>query len=213
MTERFLCRIGTFYDGSYFNYAQKHFFYTRKLGWLDVGAFQSFLETYVQTAEPGFASYKIVYGAWFQGLHDAAHSDDKQRYRDRVQHHDLMHAGIAAKYLPMSKAGEKGVDVAFAIDALQSANDGKIDVAALVTGDGDMVPLARALMERGVRVLVAHFDYDDGTGAKGGKSYGSDRLLRACTYRLNINGLETDEALKGRFRQLFRGGHDGPEPG
>ena len=211
MTERFLCRIGAFYDGSYFSYAQKYFYHKRKLGWLELRAFQSLIEDFVQTKEPGFTSYRIVYGAWFQGLYSSRHSDDRQRVRDRNQHHALMQVGIAGKFLPMSASGEKGVDVALAIDALQVANDGKMDVAVLVTGDGDMVPLARALMEKGIRVLVAYFEYDDGTGTRGGKGFASERLLRASNYSLNVNGMEKDEEFKPRFGALFR--RDGEDDG
>lgn len=36
----------------------------------------------------------------------------------------------------------------------------KIDVAALVTGDGDFVPLLRALNKQVVRVLAAYFAFE-----------------------------------------------------
>ena len=49
-----LCRIGVFYDGSYFTYAQHHFYHTRKLGWLDFRAFHTLIETYVRSREQGF---------------------------------------------------------------------------------------------------------------------------------------------------------------
>jgi uncharacterized LabA/DUF88 family protein len=77
------------------------------------------------------------------------------RGRDRRLHRDLMHAGVEPRYLPMSQTrGEKGIDVALAVDALQVALDGKIDIAVLVSGDGDFVPLVRALNKQGVRVMV-----------------------------------------------------------
>ena len=72
-----------------------------------------------------------------------------------------MHAGVDPKYLPMSqKHGEKGVDVALAVDALQVGLGQMIDVAVLVTGDGDFVPLVRALNKQGVRVLAAYFAFE-----------------------------------------------------
>src|SRR5437899_969682 len=64
--------------------------------------------------------------------------------------------------LPISMSqtqGEKGIDVALAVDALQVGLDGKIDIAVLVTGDGDFVPLVRALNKRGVRVLDVYFEF------------------------------------------------------
>ncbi len=201
MADNFLCRIGVFYDGSYFSYAQHHFYHSRKLGWLDFRALHSLVEGYVHTREQGFASYKVVYAAWFQGLHASTQSDEKKLRRDRNQYHDLMHAGIEPKFLPMSVSqGEKGADVALAIDALQTANDGKIDVAVLITGDGDMIPLVRALMKNGVRVLAAYFDYDDGKD----KSFINERLLTTCNYEMNINRLETDKDFKAAFKSLFR---------
>lgn len=46
------------------------------------------------------------------------------------------------KYLPTSQSGksEMGSDVALAIDAMQVGLEGKIDIAVLVSGDGDFVP-------------------------------------------------------------------------
>ena len=78
-----------------------------------------------------------------------------------------MHAGVEPRYLPMSDtAGEKGTDVALAVDALQVGLGGKIDLAVLVTGDGDFVPLVRALNKQGVRVLAAYFKLTVRDGAK-----------------------------------------------
>ena len=31
MLDKSLCRIGVFYDGSYFTYARRHYYYNRKL--------------------------------------------------------------------------------------------------------------------------------------------------------------------------------------
>ena len=62
------CRIGVFYDGSYVSYAQRYFFHNRKLGWLQLRSFHSLLESYIRTKEQGYANYRIVYAAWFQGL-------------------------------------------------------------------------------------------------------------------------------------------------
>ena len=60
-------------------------------------------------------------------------------------YHDLMHAGIEPEYFPMSTSrSEKGADVALAIDALQVGMDGRIDIAALVTGDADLTKGSRA---------------------------------------------------------------------
>jgi uncharacterized LabA/DUF88 family protein len=114
---------------------------------------------------------------------------------------DLMLAGVEPKYVPMSQSGrEKGVDVALAVDALQVGLAGLIDVAILVTGDADLVPLARAMMKHGIRVGVVYFDYK----SERSRSFANERLLSACNYSLNINDMEKDRKNESAFRGLFR---------
>lgn len=202
MHDKSFCRIGLFYDGSYFNYAQRYFWHQRKLGWLDFRSFHSTIESYIRTKEQGYQNYRIVYAAWFQGMFPVSQSNEQQLRFDRNLYHDLMHAGIDPKYLPTSQSGqgEKGADVALAIDALQIGLEGKMDIAVLVTGDGDMIPLVRALMKQGIRVTTVYFKYDE----NGHKSFANDRLLAVCNYELNINELENDKNFKTIFKSMFR---------
>jgi uncharacterized LabA/DUF88 family protein len=97
--------------------------------------------------------------------------------------------------------GEKGTDVALAVDALQTVLDDKIDVAVLVTGDGDFVPLARAMNKQGIRVLAAYFDFTDKSGKK---SFINERLLNCCNYSVDISALDKDREFKSSFKTLFR---------
>ena len=208
MNEKSFCRIGVFYDGSYFSYAQEYLAHNRKLGWLDFQPFHSLIENYIRAQEQGYTNYKVVYAAWFQGLFTSTRADEQQLRRERNRYHDLMHAGIEPKYFPMSmsqgeKGVEKGVDVALAIDALQVGLDRRIDIAVLVTGDGDLVPLVRTLMKQGIRVMAVYFKYEEGEY----KGYINERLLRVCNYSLNFNALEedrTDRTKMATFRGLFR---------
>lgn len=206
MIEKSFCRIGIFYDGSYFNYAQRYFYHQCKLGWLDFRPFHALIENYVRVKDQGYSNYRIVYAAWFQGLFHSKQATEKQLRFDRNLYHDLMHAGIEPKYLPVSQSGraEKGADVALAIEALQVGLEGKIEIAVLVSGDGDLVPLVRALMKQGVRVMAAYFEYEEGEH----KSFINERLLAVCNYELNVNQLETDKDFKATFKSLFRK----PEP-
>jgi len=143
-----------------------------------------------------------VYASWHQGLFTAKDATQEQLKGDRNLYHDLMHAGIEPKYVPMSQQGvEKGADVALAVDALQIGLDGKIDIAVLVTGDGDLVPLVRALNKQGIRVLVAYFDFTDGQGKK---SFINERLLKCCNYAVDIGRLDDDKDFKSSFKSLFR---------
>ena len=70
-----------------------------------------------------------------------------------------------------------------AIDTLQVGMEGKIDVAVLVTGDGDFVPLVRALMKHGIRVATIYFEYN----SEKRNSFANERLLSVSNYTLNIN--------------------------
>lgn len=124
----------------------------------------------------------------------------KALHSEHNRYSDLMHASIEPKYVPMSQAQrEKGVDVVLAVDALQVGLEGNIDVAALVTGDGDLVPLARALMKNGIRVAAVYFEYESVRS----KRFANERLLTACNYSLNVNELEKDRKHQGALRGLF----------
>jgi uncharacterized LabA/DUF88 family protein len=200
MSDKVLCRIGVFYDGSYLSYARHHYYHERKIGWLDFQPLHLAFENEVRSKEKDFSTYKVVYSAWFQGLFSSAAANDDQLRRDRRLHLDLIHAGIDPKYVPMSTSGkEKGVDVALAIDALQAGLDGKVDVAVLVTGDGDLIPVVRALMKQGVQVMIAHFDYRGREVA-----FINERLVRAASFCFNISALEKDKSTQAIFRGLFR---------
>ena len=197
-----ICRLGVFYDGSFFSYAQNYYYHERELGWLRFPEFHLFLEKCIALREQGFASYKVVYAAWHQGLFTSKDATHDQLKRDRNRHHDLMHAGVEPKYLPMSQThGEKGVDVALAVDALQVGLGGMIDVAVLVTGDGDFVPLVRALNKQGVRVLAAYFAFESKDGSK---SFINERLVAAANYAVDINALGSSKEHKQDFATLFR---------
>jgi hypothetical protein len=113
MSEMAFYRVGVFYDGSYFAYAQEFFYHNRKLGWMDFQPFHLLIESTVRTYEQAYNSHKIVYAAWFQGLFASTKAELHQLRRDRMLYHDLMHAGIEPKYFPMSVShAEKGADVA-----------------------------------------------------------------------------------------------------
>lgn len=68
MNQMPFCRIGVFYDGSYFNYAQRYFYFQRKLGWLDFRPFHALIESYVRAKEQGYSNYRVVQGEQKRGL-------------------------------------------------------------------------------------------------------------------------------------------------
>lgn len=197
-----ICRIGVFYDGSFFSHAQRYFYHERKMGWLSFQPLHAFLEHFISTKEQGFASYKVVYAAWHQGLFSSKDTTEEQLRFERNRYHDLLHAGVEPKYLPMSQTqGEKGTDVALAVDALQTGLDEKIDVAVLVSGDADFVPLVRTLNKQGIRVLAVYFTFTDNSGRK---CFINERLLNCCNYSVDISALDKDREFKSSFKTLFR---------
>ena len=202
MTDKSLCRIGVFYDGSYFTYARRFLYFQCKLGWLEFRPFHALIESFVRLKEQGYAHYRVVYAAWFQGMFGVRDADGSQLKSERQLYQDLMHAGVEPKFMPMPQSGhsEKGADVALAIDAMQIGLEGKVDIAVLVTGDGDFVPLARALMKQGIRVMAAYFEYEQGEY----KSFINERLSNVCNYALNVNEMERDKDFGAIFKGLFR---------
>lgn len=200
MQNNSICRIGIFYDGTYFTHTQ-NYFYKKKTGWLSFQPFQALIENLIREKEQNFLTYRTVYAGWYQGLFTSKKATDHQLRIERNRHQDLMHAGIEPKYTPMSESqGEKGIDVTMAIDALQVGLENKIDIAALVTGDGDFVPLARALMKHGIRVAAIYFEYKGDNHV----SFINERLLNICNYSQNINALEKDKRYSSLFKGLFR---------
>jgi uncharacterized LabA/DUF88 family protein len=198
-------RIGIFYDGTYFTKAQNYFWGQRK-EWLTFKEFHNLLEKYVGSKLQGHADYKVVYSAWFQGLHKHNEATEDNLRKDRKMHIDLLHAGIELKNFLMAEQTkkEKGIDVYMALETLQVGLDNKIDIAILVTGDGDFVPLVRALMKNGVRVLIAYFKYEESDH----KSYANERLINSANYSIDINGLENDRDFKTDFKTMFRKAED-----
>jgi uncharacterized LabA/DUF88 family protein len=206
MNQTDFLRIGVFYDGTFFTKVQKYFWGKRE-AWLDFKEFHRFLEKIVERKEQGYSSYKVVYSAFFQGLHKKNSATEENLRHDRQTHLDLLHAGIEFKSLPMSdstgdkgKEKEKGIDVYMAVETLLVGLGGKIDIAILVTGDGDFVPLVRALMKNGVMVFIAYFGYEEA----GHKSFANERLLNAANYSVNINEMEKDRDFKTDFVKIFR---------
>ena len=206
-----ICRIGVFYDGTHFSIAQRYFRYDLSVGCLSFNPFHTLLQRFVSSKERGFSTYKVVCASWHQGISDAYSISQELLSSDRSNHINLVDAGIEPKYLRTSHtqsengkgqvAKEKGVDVALAVDALQTAVEGKIDVAVLVTGDGDFLPLVRALNKQGIRVVNAYFHFTDKTGKE---SFNSQRLANCSDYVLDVCALQRgDVDSKTDFSSLF----------
>ncbi len=61
------------------------------------------------------------------------------------------------------KARQKQVDILLALDMYRLAATGKVDMAILISGDGDFVPALQAVKDQGVLTKLVHIA---GTGVE-----------------------------------------------
>lgn len=102
------------------------------------------------------ASRIFYYDAVDEGA--SAEQVERQRsYLARVQQLQDTHVVEGQVRQGKRKPEQKGVDVQLAVDALQAANRGVVGAIALVSGDADFVPLARAIRDVGPHVIVIAF--------------------------------------------------------
>ena len=66
-----------------------------------------------------------------------------------------VHLGFGAVKGLKRQARQKGVDVLIAVDMLVGAFSGLFDIAVIVTGDADFVPVVEEVKRRGVMVAIA----------------------------------------------------------
>jgi uncharacterized LabA/DUF88 family protein len=93
------------------------------------------------------------------------------------------------------EGGEKGVDVALAVDLLLAAAGGLYDEVVLVSGDGDLARAVEAARELGFRVRVAQFQ----------DAIARELAAAAAEVEL-LDGLDWEEL---RSRREYVGAHNG----
>lgn len=89
----------------------------------------------------------------------------KKAYLDKVRSLKDTHV-VLGKIRKSKKKEQKGVDVQLAVDALEAARSGSVDVIALITGDADFVPLVEAIRRAGPHVFVIAFNSTVSTDLK-----------------------------------------------
>lgn len=158
---RRLTRIGIFYDGSYFTNINNYYTYAHpRRSRLNLGGLHDFVRQQVAEGEGVPLGYcQVVDTHWFRGRLPTVELTDQQLESERVWDEVLMSYGIVTHYLPVpvkadQPVRERGIDVWFALEALELALLGRFDVVVLVTGDRDYVPLVRKLNALGVRVML-----------------------------------------------------------
>ncbi|HEY9832329.1 MAG TPA: NYN domain-containing protein [Stenomitos sp.] len=157
-----LIRIGIFYDGNYFAKVSEYYKqYDARKARLSIRGIHDFIREKIGEYENDgdFKYCRIVESHYFRGRFDAYNATPEQLKGDRIFDIVLMKEGIITHFLPIKKnqedkAEEKGIDVWLALEAFELAVYKRFDVLALITGDGDYVPLIRKLNSLGTRVML-----------------------------------------------------------
>ena len=189
--ERNLTRIGIFYDGNYFYHVSNYYCYGHpRKSRLSIPGIHEFIKQYVSLQEntsPAFC--QIVDCHYFRGRLPALEANERQiLLNERIFDDILMREGIVTHYLPITRNGEKGVDVSLALEALELTLFKKFNVVVLIASDGDYIPLVRKLNSLGTRVMVLgwDFEYTDDNGNIRNTST-SVRLLNEAAYPLRMH--------------------------
>jgi len=201
-------RLGVYYDGNYFYYGSNFFKYQSRNGRINLRGLHRLVRKFVADRENhDIRSTQIVEAAYYRGRTSLDNTKDIEAERgfDLV----LMNAGVTPHYFPVdetSEGKEKGIISSFALDVYDAAVNDDIDVAVLITGDGEYVPLLQKLNTCGVRSLVTHFQYEAYLGENGHRfngSYPSSALIDNGTYQLNLNWVIHAERYQDMIEDLF----------
>jgi hypothetical protein len=150
-------RVGVFYDGTFFYKLSNYFLnQSRFRARLSIEGLHDFVCDRISEFDPApRPTVRIVDAHYFRGRLSAQEAADLSYLEsDRSFDDVLMRAGVAMWYRPLGPQGEKGVDVALALEALDITMTRGLDVVVLVAGDADFVPLIKKLNARGTRVLL-----------------------------------------------------------
>jgi len=209
-------RIGVFMDGGYFSEVSNYYMFRHpKAARIDLCGLQEFIRHQAADCQNDSPDhFAITEAHYFRGQFSAqAEMAAGKLGKRRGFEFALRNAGFELHLWPIAEiAGsprEKGVDVDFALEAFELAIDGAIDVAVIVAGDGDFIPLAQRLSRRGKRSIVLGWDFDytyEYQGCRKRKQIHTNRDLRtAATYAIQMDQV-IDDAVRRKdplIQRLF----------
>jgi cold shock CspA family protein len=193
-----LTRIGIFYDGNFFFHVSNYYHYHHeRRARISIGGLHAFVRQQVADCEKSDPRYcQIVDAHYFRGRLRAADAEDRDLlYKERVFDDVLVREGVTTHYLPLTREGEKGIDVWLALEAYEMAIYKRFDVVVLVVCDGDFLPLVRKLNTLGTRVMVLGWDfrYLDPNGNER-ETRTAQVLLDEVTYPIMMHPIIEDRA-------------------
>ncbi|MCI0461083.1 MAG: NYN domain-containing protein [Gemmataceae bacterium] len=193
-----LTRVGIFYDGNFFFHVSNYYHYHHeRRSRISISGLHAFIRQQVAECEGTDARYcQIVDAHYFRGRLRAADAEDRDLlFKERAFDDVLVREGVTTHYLPLSRDGEKGIDVWLALEAFELAMYKRFNVSVLVACDGDFLPLVRKLNTIGTRVMVLGWDF------KYVDQNGTDRetrtaqvLLDEVTYPIMMHSIIEDRA-------------------
>lgn len=195
-----LTRIGIFYDGNFFFHVSNYYHYHHeRRARISIGGLHAFVRQQVADCENSDPRYcQIVDAHYFRGRLRAADAEDRDLlYKERVFDDVLVREGVTTHYLPLTRDGEKGIDVWLALEAYELAIYKHFDVIVLVVCDGDFLPLVRKLNTLGTRVMVLGWDfrYFDPNGNER-ETRMAQVLLDEVTYPIMMHNIIEDRARR-----------------
>ncbi len=200
-----LVRIAVFYDGNYFSHVSNYYNYQHpRHARIDFNGLHEFVRDEIAERENTDVRYcQIVDAHYFRGRKSAR---DANLVAERQFDEVLMRAGITTHYTPLTRFGEKGIDVWLALEAFELVILKKYSVVVLIAGDSDYVPLLRKLATFGARVLLLgwHFKYVGSDGVER-ETRTSQSLLDEATYPLLMSDVMNvpEHASTPRLDGLF----------
>ena len=208
-------RIGIFYDGGFFAHVSDYYLHHHeRRARISIQGLHGLIRHEVASCEQTDTRFcHIVEAHYFRGRfsaddarrHDAQRTDGESTlYRERKFEDALIKAGVTPHFSPVFAADdgrpprEKGVDVWLALEAFDLAARKQLDVAVLVTGDGDYVPLVRKLNGLGTRVMITAWDLRMADRASTTRT--AQALIDEATYPLMMGNLIDDRARRSDLR-------------
>ncbi len=187
-----LVRIAVFYDGNYFSHVSNYYNYQHpRHARIDFYGLHDFVRHQIAAQEGMDVRYcQIVDAHYFRGRKAAR---DANLIAERQFDEVLMRAGITTHYTPLTRFGEKGIDVWLALEAFELVILKKYSVVVLIAGDSDYLPLIRKLATFGARVLLLgwHFKYVGSDGVER-ETRTSQSLLDEATYPVLMSEVMDD---------------------
>ncbi len=191
-----LIRIGVFYDGNFFLHVSNYYLYHHeRSARISIDGLHTFIKNKVadyEKVEPH--SCTIVDAHYFRGRLPSKIAEERNRLLgERVFEDILLRQNITTHYLPMTSAGEKGIDVWLALETYELAVYKQFNVVVLIAGDGDFLPLVRKLHTIGTRVMLLAWDFKYvGENGEERETKTAQVLLNEATYPVMMSNIIDD---------------------